>query len=383
MPQIPNFGGENGDMPDFGNMPGFAGGENGEMPDFGGGRRGMFGGGGATSLVYTDDDPDSYSAIFDNAVFKTSNADKTRLIASLKQLNEGENIEQVVDVDEVISYFAVHNFVLNSDSYTGSMIHNYYLSEKDGQLSMIAWDYNLAFGGMGGRGMGGGMFGGANAGETTSATDQATALVNYPIDTPLLSGSMDDKPMIAWIFSNEEYLEKYHEVYAEYMEYFNGGKFAEMYDNAISLISPYAEKDPTAFCTYEDFQKGSSALREFCLLRAESIAGQLDGTIAATGDGQAATNSANFVDASGIDLESMGSNSMGFGRARGGGQFPEWGGNADNTESSATGSEEETTTDRAAITEGGGAFVPPDGGAGFPGGGEFTPPEGGAGRTEK
>jgi hypothetical protein len=368
------------DMGDMGGAGGFGGGrgENGEMPDFGGGRGGMFGGGGATSLVYTDDDPDSYSAIFDGAAFKTSDADKTRLIASLKQLNEGENIEQVVDVDEVIRYFVVHNFVLNSDSYTGSMIHNYYLSEKNGQLSMIAWDYNLAFGGMGGMGMGGGMFGGANTGETTTATNQATTLVNYPIDTPLLSGSMDDKPMIAWIFNNEEYLKKYHEIYAEYMEYFSSGKFAEMYDNAISLISPYVEKDPTAFCTYEDFQKGSSALREFCLLRAESITDQLDGTIAATSDGQTATSNANFVDASGIDLESMGSNSMGFGRARGGGQFPGWGGNTDNTETNATGSEEETT-DGAAITEGGGAFVPPDSGAGFPGGGEFTPPEGGAG----
>lgn len=27
------------------------------------------------------------------------------------------------------------------------MIHNYYLYEEDGQLSMIPWDYNLAFGG--------------------------------------------------------------------------------------------------------------------------------------------------------------------------------------------------------------------------------------------
>ncbi len=127
-------------------------------------------GGGATSLVYSDDDPDSYSAIFDNAVFDPSNADKTRLISSLKQLNAGENIEQIVDVDEVIRYFVVHNFTLNSDSYTGSLTHNYYLAENDGKLSMIAWDYNLAFGGMGGFGMGGGMGGmpggNPNAGQT-------------------------------------------------------------------------------------------------------------------------------------------------------------------------------------------------------------------------
>ncbi len=69
----------------------------------------------------------------------------------------------------------------------------------------------------------------------------------------MLAGSTDDKPMIAWIFNSEEYLAKYHEVFAEYMEYFSSGEFAGMYDNAIALISPYVEKDPSAFCTYEDF----------------------------------------------------------------------------------------------------------------------------------
>ena len=38
--------------------------------------------------------------------------------------------ERVVDIEEVIRYFVVHNFVLNFDSYTGSMIHNYYLYEE-------------------------------------------------------------------------------------------------------------------------------------------------------------------------------------------------------------------------------------------------------------
>lgn len=295
--------------------------QGGGMQNFGGG----FGGRGmssSVSLIYTDDDPESYAAIFDNAKFDTSNADKARLIASLKQLNEGENIQQVVNVDEVIRYFVVHNFVLNSDSYTGSLTHNYYLYEKDGQLSMIAWDYNLAFGGMGGVG---------NAilqGNTTSqdnddikssdSQNNATTLVNYPIDSPMLSGSVEDKPMIAWIFDNEEYLAEYHEIFGEFMEYFNSGEFAAMYDNAIALISPYVSKDPSAFCTYEDFQKGNTALREFCLLRAESINGQLNGTIASTSEGQTETENAGFIDASDVDVQSMGSNSMGFGRARGG-----------------------------------------------------------------
>lgn len=327
------FGGEMPDMPDMENLQGFEG-TPGEMPDFAnmpeitwdgngaaarGGGRGGFGGfgGGATSLLYTDDDPDSYSAIFDNAVFNASDADKKRLIQSLKQLNEGENLDAVLDVDEVIRYFVVHNFVLNSDSYTGNMTHNYYLAENDGRLSMIAWDYNLAFGGMGGMGR---MPGNENAGQTAAdpetTIDQATTLVNYPIDSPLLSGSIEDKPMISWIFSDEAYLEKYHAVYAEYVAYFTSGGFAEMYDNAIALISPFVEKDPTAFCTYDEFLTGSSTLREFCLLRAESIRSQLDGAIASTSEEQTETSNANFIDASHIDIESMGSSGMGFGRDR-------------------------------------------------------------------
>lgn len=97
-------------------------------------------------------------------------------------------------MEAVIRYFAVHNFVLNFDSYTGSMIHNYYLYEKDGQMQMIPWDYNLAFGGF-------------------QLMDSATSLVNFPIDSPVSGGNVEDRPMIAWIFANEEYTERYHRTF--------------------------------------------------------------------------------------------------------------------------------------------------------------------------
>ena len=102
--------------------------------------------GGDVKLRYIDDDPDSYSNIFENAKTDITKADQTRLIASLKALSEGESLEDILDMDEVLRYFVVHNFVRNGDSYTGSMVHNYYLYEKEGRLSMIPWDYNLAYG---------------------------------------------------------------------------------------------------------------------------------------------------------------------------------------------------------------------------------------------
>lgn len=252
------------------------------------------------SLIYTDDEFDSYSNIFDNAKTDLSDNDKTRLIESLKKLNSNEDIENIIDIDEVIRYFVVHNFVLNFDSYTGSMIHNYYLYEENGQLSMIPWDYNLAFGGF------------------ESQTD-ATELVNYPIDTPVSGGMVDSRPMLAWIFNNEEYTDLYHQYFADFIaEYFDSGKFENMVSSTEELIAPYVESDPTKFCSYEEFEKGVSALNNFCLLRAESVSGQLDGTIPATSQGQAQDNSA-LIDADELVIADMGN--MNMGRMMGG-RFP-------------------------------------------------------------
>lgn len=104
-------------------------------------------------------------------------------------------------MEAVVKYFVVHNFVLNFDSYTGSMIHNYYLYEKNGQMPS------------------------------------------------------------------------------------------------------YVEKDPTKFCTYEEFQTGISTLKEFCLLRAESVSGQLNGVIGSTADTQ---ESDTLIDAGDIKISDMG-----------------------------------------------------------------------------
>ena len=312
-----NTGGFGG-MPDFGNMPDFGGnmpqfdpdnmpedfsdfdpskmfGDGKDMPDFGGGNGG-FGGFGMGSddvkLKYTDDDIDSYSNIFNNAKTPVDKADKKRLIKALKALSEESDIESTVDVEEVIRYFVVHNFLVNGDSYTGQMIHNYYLYEKDGQLSMIPWDYNLAYGSF----MGG----------------QASSSVNSPIDTPV-SGDMSDRPMISWIFDSDEYTEQYHELFSEFI---GSVDFEELISETAELIDKYVEKDPTKFCTYEEFRKGVEAITQFCTLREESVSGQLDGSIPATTDGQKADSSA-LIDTNGLntsDMGSMGGGKGGFGR---------------------------------------------------------------------
>lgn len=244
--------------------------------DFGG----MSMGSSDVKLQYVDDDFDSYSNIWNNAKTDITDSDKTRLINSLKQLSEYENIDSVVDIDSVLRYFVVHNYVCNGDSYTGSMIHNYYLYEKDGKLSMIPWDYNLAFG--------------------TFTGGQANSTINEPIDSPV--SDPDDRPMWGWILSDEKYTELYHEYFSEFLETVD---ISEIIDNAYELIKGYVEKDPTKFYSYDEFETGVEVLREFCLLRSQSISMQIENKNTAT--------STTYVDASGINLSDMGSMSMGGG----------------------------------------------------------------------
>ena len=105
-----------------------------EMPQPGGGFGGM--GANDVKLQYIDDDPDSYPNIFDSAKTDVSRKDKYRLIEALRKLGERENLESTLDTEEVLRYFVSHIFTCNSDSYTGGMIHNYYLYEENGRLSI-------------------------------------------------------------------------------------------------------------------------------------------------------------------------------------------------------------------------------------------------------
>lgn len=305
MPEMPQGTDGDREMVDMSQMPDMT-----EMPDMT--QMGNMGGfsGDDVALIYSDDDLSSYENIWAGAVFDVTTSDKKRLIESIKQLNAGENLEAVVDVEAVLKYFVVHNFVDNFDSYTGSMKHNYYLREVDGQLSVIPWDYNLAFSNF----MGG--MGGGNMTATAVSTDEATALVNYPIDTPVSGTTMDERPLLNQLLSNEEYLEQYHQYFAEFISgYFDSGQCSETIDAAVALISEYVKEDPTAFCTYQEYQEGVSVLKQFCDLRAQSISGQLDGSIPATTDGQT-VQPATLIDASSLDVSAMGSN-MGGGMARG------------------------------------------------------------------
>lgn len=240
-----------------------------------------------SNLSYIDDDISSYSTIFSSAVVKATKKDYKRVIRALKNISEG-NLEEGMDVDAMLRYIAGNVIVLNDDSYFGNMLHNYYLYEQDGKLTMLPWDYNLAFGGFQG--------------------NNATSVINRGIDTVVSNESyLANRPMIAKVLEVEEYKEKYHAYLDELItNYFESGVYEEKIKEIGSLIDEYVKNDTTAFYTYEEYQTAKETLLQFGLLRAKSIRGQLEGTIPSTSSEQQ-NNQDVLVDASSINIRDMGS----------------------------------------------------------------------------
>ena len=291
---------QKGEMPDRDNIPQMGEAPNGEAADI---KMGIMGGNGGSDLNYTDDDLDSYSTIWDGEITDTDKKDHKRVVEALKNISEGTDLETYMDVDNILKYMAVHTFVVNDDSLSGTMAHNYYLYEYNGKLNILPWDYNLSFGGMS---MGGGM-GGQSSG--------ATSVINDAIDTPFSITSFFDA-----LLENEEYLEQYHEYLNELVEkYVNGGEFEKTYERIRSQIDDLVGNDPTAFYSYEEYEEAANMLIEVVQLRAKSVSGQLAGTIPSTDEGQQ-QDSSNLIDGSDIDLSVMGSFSGGGGGNEGQGK---------------------------------------------------------------
>ncbi len=269
------------------NRPQFQGGEGAVRP--GGGFGGGHGGNGA-NLNYIDDSQDSYSAIWDASVNGSTEADQRRVVTALKNISEGTNAEKYLDIDNLLKYMVVHTFAVNEDSLSGSMAHNYYLYEANGRLNILPWDYNLSWGGM---------HGGNNA----------ESVINDAIDDSFSSTEFFDV-----FLETEEYLEKYHSYYNELIEgYVKSGRFEETYNRIRSQIDELVKTDPNAMYSYDEYIAGVETLYDVVMLRAESVSGQLDGSIPSTSDKQR-SNADALVDALDIDLSAMGSMNNGGGR---------------------------------------------------------------------
>ena len=270
-------------------------------------------------LVYDGDDISSYTGL--NLKTNEETSDGKEIIALMKALEDGENLDDLLDVESALKYIAANVALANFDSYLGNTTHNYYLYEEDGYFTVIPWDMNLAFGGFGGgevdiyeptsQSMGG--FGGGdkkndtqdndavtNATENTEAQTDANNQPQSPDNGNMQGGSQPsggkqpqgmpsmgsgEKPLVTTLLENETYRSMYEGYLKEIAEkYFTQEYMTEPVTKIHDLIAPYVQNDPTAFCTYEEFEQVCSAdptdqysLVYYAVNMAESIENQLSG----------------------------------------------------------------------------------------------------------
>lgn len=270
-------------------------------------------------LVYDGDDISSYTGL--NLKTNEDTSDGKEIIALMKALEDGEGLEKVLDVEKALKYIAANVALANFDSYLGMTTHNFYLYEENGRFTIIPWDMNLAFGGFGGgevdiyeptsQSMGG--FGGGdkrkdtqdndavtNAAESTEAQADANNQPQPPDNADMQGGSQPsggkqpqgmpsmgsgEKPLVTTLLENETYRSMYEGYLKEIAEkYFTQEYMTALVTKIHGLIAPYVQNDPTAFCTYEEFEQACStdptdqySLVYYAVNMAESIENQLNG----------------------------------------------------------------------------------------------------------
>lgn len=265
-------------------------------------------GGTGADLVYRGDDISEYTGL--NLKTNEDTSDGSEILALMRALEDGEGLEDVLDVDETLRYLAVNVALANFDSYLGGTTHNYYLYEENGYFTVIPWDLNLAFGGFGGgevdiyeptqSGMGGGPGGGDDRPEREETADaESTAETTAPEGMELPDGmelpegmefpdGMDfssEKPLADTLLADETLLARYEEYLRELAEtYLTEEYMTALVTEVHDLIAPYVAQDATAFYTYEEFEQSAStdptdpySLVYYAVNMSESILNQLNG----------------------------------------------------------------------------------------------------------
>lgn len=318
-----------------------------------------------TDLVYDGEDQSNYSGLKNNSVKNVTDEDFQSVVDMIKNLNQGTNLDNYIDIDATMRYFAVSTALVNLDSYQSNLYHNYYIYEKDGVCTILPWDLNLTFGAFSGGGGGGakGGFGNNNEetdfikGDFTPPTDNMTppegdiqenmtppegniqgnmtmptenegmtmgkssanSIIFYPIEDPTES-TMESSPLLQKLLEVDEYKELYYKYLNEIVEnYFNSGIFKDKLYSAADLIDEYVKNDATAFYSYEEFESSTDELYKLGTYRAEGILMQLNGEVPKTSTEQATVDLTTYFTEDPVDTTLLGGMGAGGGMGNMGG----------------------------------------------------------------
>ncbi|WP_046502960.1 CotH kinase family protein [Paenibacillus riograndensis] len=208
-----------------------------------------------SDLTWLGDDASLYTGL----EMKSEKSNDDIVVDMLDELNNGTDVEKYINIDDALGYIALNAVTGNMDSYLGGNKQNYYLYEDEGVFSILPWDYNMAFGGMG----------------------SSDVLIDEPTQ-----GALAERPLVAKLLADKEYKAKYHEIIQKMLDgYLQTGTFQARIDELDAMISGYVKADPSAFYTFEQYESGITAVKTFMATMASNVSQQLDGTLPSSGDG--------------------------------------------------------------------------------------------------
>ncbi|MEO1515137.1 MAG: CotH kinase family protein [Bacteroidota bacterium] len=190
------------------------------------------------SLIYQGQDSICYER---NYEMKSKNGwtDLVKLAWVLEKTPD--QIGEFINVDAVLWMHAFNNVLVNLDSYSGRLCHNYYLfKDSFGLFQPIVWDMNLAFGGF--------RFDGNNPRPMSNKELQEMGLfLHYkndfrPLISKILKNSLNRKIYVAHVRTIVE-------------DYLDSGKFKERAAEVHKFITPYVKEDVNKLYPFETFSE--------------------------------------------------------------------------------------------------------------------------------
>lgn len=194
------------------------------------------------SLMFIGEDPECYEGWYELESKKKSGWNELiALTATLKDYPD--KIGNMVNVDMVLWMHAFNNVLVNLDSYTGRLCHNYYLFKTpDGLFTPLVWDMNISLGGF--------RYDGLKKGALTNEELQRFSMFShYKTRNP-------KRPLITNLLANPLYRKIYVGHCKTIMEEnFANGKYMELAKQVQSTIDTEVQNDPNKLYSYELFKE--------------------------------------------------------------------------------------------------------------------------------
>ena len=188
-----------------------------------------------------------------------SKNDLQQLIDILERTETGEkgSLEDILDVDSVLQYFAANAVIHNWDDYAGQFAHNYYLYMAEGRFHMIPWDMNEGF-------------------LQTQAYYRESDGARQNIATPVTGNArLENRPLVEKLLSVPAYYQKYLEycgILKEWLEEVSENQLSHL----MTLLQDSVRQDPAKFYSMDNFvdqfdKDNSNGLAGFLKERAEYL----------------------------------------------------------------------------------------------------------------